>query len=120
MGPAWLFFGHQRSAHDFFYADEWETLRQRGRLTNLSLAWSRDGAQKSYVQDKMREAGRELWSWLQRGAHLYVCGDAKRMARDVEAAVRDIAAAEGGLSAEAAAAFVAKLKADSRYQQDVY
>jgi sulfite reductase (NADPH) flavoprotein alpha-component len=119
-GPAWLFFGHQRSSCDHFYADEWDLFRERGTLTNLSLAWSRDGAQKTYVQDKMREAGGELWRWLERGAHFYVCGDAKRMAKDVETALRDIAVAHGGIATDAATAFVAKLKADGRYQADVY
>jgi len=119
-GPAWLFFGHQREANDYFYRDEWEMLRQRGTLTNLSLAWSRDGAQKTYVQQRIREAGAELWSWFERGAHFYVCGDAKKMAKDVETAVRDVAAAHGGMSQEAATAFVAKLKSDGRYQADVY
>jgi sulfite reductase (NADPH) flavoprotein alpha-component len=119
-GPAWLFFGHQREAHDFFYRDEWEMLRQRGVLTNLSLAWSRDGAQKVYVQQRIREAGAELWSWLDRGGHFYVCGDAKKMARDVEAAVRDVASAHGGMSAEGAVAYLARLKNEGRYQADVY
>jgi sulfite reductase (NADPH) flavoprotein alpha-component len=119
-GPAWLFFGHQRSKHDFFYADEWEMFRQRGALTTLSLAWSRDGAQKTYVQDKMREAGAELWEWLQRGAHLYVCGDAKRMAKDVETALIDIAAAHGRLGAEGAGQYLNDLKSHRRYQADVY
>jgi len=119
-GPAWLFFGHQREAHDFFYCDEWETLRANGTLTNLSLAWSRDGAQKTYVQHRIREAGAEVWSWLERGAHIYVCGDAKKMARDVETAVRDVAAVHGGMSADAAATFVQILKAGGRYQVDVY
>ena len=119
-GPAWLFFGHQREAHDYFYRDEWEMFRRRGTLTNLSLAWSRDGVHKTYVQQRIREAGAELWSWLERGAHFYVCGDARKMARDVEAAVRDVAVAHGQMSAEAAAAFVARLKADGRYQADVY
>jgi sulfite reductase (NADPH) flavoprotein alpha-component len=119
-GAAWLFFGHQRQAHDHFYADEWEMFRQRGTLTNLSLAWSRDEGPKTYVQDRMREAGAELWDWLGRGAHFYVCGDAKRMAKDVEAALRDVAATHGGLSGDASAAFLAGLKAEGRYQADVY
>jgi len=119
-GPAWLFFGHQREAHDYFYRDEWEMLRQRGALTNLSLAWSRDGTEKTYVQHRIRQAGAELWAWLERGAHIYVCGDAKRMAKDVEAAVREVIAVHGGLGAEAAAARVATLKAEGRYQADVY
>jgi sulfite reductase (NADPH) flavoprotein alpha-component len=119
-GPAWLFFGHQREAHDFFYRDEWEMFRSRGILTNLSTAWSRDGAHKVYVQHRIREAGAELWDWLQRGAHFYVCGDAKKMAKDVEAAVRDVATVHGALSPEEAAAFVAELKSSGRYQADVY
>jgi sulfite reductase (NADPH) flavoprotein alpha-component len=119
-GPAWLFFGHQREAHDFFYRDEWEMLRRRGVLTNLSTAWSRDGAGKVYVQQRIREAGAELWSWLERGAHFYVCGDATRMAKDVETAVLDVAEVHGAMSADAAADFLARLKADGRYQADVY
>ncbi|MEO6012279.1 MAG: sulfite reductase subunit alpha [Devosia sp.] len=119
-GPAWLFFGHQREAHDYFYANEWGMMQQKGVLTNLSLAWSRDGANKTYVQQRIREAGAELFGWLEKGAHFYVCGDAKRMAKDVEAAIRDVAAAEGKMSPDAATAYVAKLKADGRYQADVY
>ena len=119
-GPSWLFFGHQREAHDFFYADEWTMLQHKGVLTNLSLAWSRDGAHKTYVQQRIRESGAELWDWLQRGAHFYVCGDAKRMAKDVEQAVCDVAKAHGHLDASAAQAFVTKLKSDGRYLTDVY
>ncbi len=119
-GPAWLFFGHQREAADFFYADEWAMFRHRGVLTQLSLAWSRDGAAKAYVQQRIREAGAELFGWLERGAHFYVCGDATRMARDVEAALRDVVAAHGAMSADAAAAYVARLRAENRYQADVY
>jgi sulfite reductase (NADPH) flavoprotein alpha-component len=119
-GPAWLFFGHQREAEDFFYRDEWEMLRAKGTLTNLSLAWSRDGAGKIYVQDRIREVGAELWGWLERGANFYVCGDAKRMAKDVEAALRDVATVHGGMSPEAAIAYVTGLKSAGRYQADVY
>ncbi|MFX7792834.1 hypothetical protein ABTK00_20570, partial [Acinetobacter baumannii] len=86
-GPNWLFYGHQRQATDFFYADEMAALKKAGVLSRLSLAWSRDGADKVYVQDRMRENGMELWRWLAEGAHFYICGDAKRMARDVEAAL---------------------------------
>ena len=89
-------------------------------LTRLSLAWSRDGAQKTYVQDRMRESGRELWRWLEEGAHLYVCGDAKRMAKDVERAIIDVAQAHGGRSAEDAVNFVTGLRKAGRYQADVY
>ena len=119
-GKCWLFFGHQRSATDFFYADELAALQKSGTLTKLSTAWSRDGAKKVYVQDRMRDDGAELWSWLEAGAHFYICGDAKRMAKDVETALADIIATEGKRDVEAAKAYVAKLKADARYQADVY
>lgn len=119
-GRNWLFFGHQRSASDFFYADEFNAMKASGHLTRLSLAWSRDRDEKFYVQDRMREVGRELWSWLAEGAHVYVCGDAKRMAKDVERALVDIAAQFGARSTDEAVAFVADLKKRGRYQQDVY
>jgi sulfite reductase (NADPH) flavoprotein alpha-component len=119
-GRNWLFFGHQRSAYDFFYEDEFAGMKAKGVLTRLSLAWSRDGEQKFYVQDRMREVGRDLWTWLADGAHVYVCGDAKRMAKDVELALVDIVAQHGARSAEEAAAFVGELKKKGRYQQDVY
>jgi sulfite reductase (NADPH) flavoprotein alpha-component len=119
-GRNWLFFGHQRRDCDFFYEDEFAAMKSRGVLTRLSLAWSRDGAQKFYVQDRMREVGRELWSWLADGAHLYVCGDAKRMAKDVERALVDIVAQHGARSTDEAIAFVGELKRAGRYQQDVY
>lgn len=119
-GQSWLFFGHQHEATDFFYRDELIAFQAVGTLTRLSTAWSRDGAQKVYVQDRMCEAGAELWAWLAEGAHFYVCGDAKRMAKDVETALIDIAAQHGGMDAAGAKAFIAKLKADGRYQADVY
>lgn len=120
-GKAWLFFGHQHEATDFFYRDELEGFLGNGTLAKLSTAWSRDGAQKVYVQDRMREAGADLWQWLAKdGAHFYVCGDAKRMAKDVETAVMDIAVAHGGLNAADAQAFLAQLKSQGRYQADVY
>jgi sulfite reductase (NADPH) flavoprotein alpha-component len=119
-GRNWLFFGHQRRDYDFFYEDELAGLKAAGTLTRLSLAWSRDGAEKFYVQDRMREVGRELWAWLADGAHVYVCGDAKRMARDVEAAWVEIVAAHGARTTDEAIAFVANLKKSGRYQQDVY
>jgi sulfite reductase (NADPH) flavoprotein alpha-component len=115
-----LFFGHQRSATDFFYEDELSAMKATGVLTRLSLAWSRDGDQKFYVQDRMREVGRELWDWLNSGAHFYVCGDAKRMAKDVERALVDIVSECGGRSTDEAVAFVNELKKSGRYQQDVY
>ena len=119
-GQNWLFFGHQRSSCDFFYREELHELRQRGVLTRLSLAWSRDGKEKFYVQDRMREVGAELWQWLTRGAHFYICGDAKRMAKDVEAALVEIVAAHGARSTDEAIAFIASLKKAGRYQADVY
>jgi sulfite reductase (NADPH) flavoprotein alpha-component len=119
-GRNWLFFGHQRSDYDFFYADELNAMKASGLLTRLSLAWSRDGEQKFYVQDRMREVGRDLWSWLVDGAHIYVCGDAKRMAKDVERALVDIVAQHGARSTDEAVSFVADLKKKGRYQQDVY
>jgi len=119
-GRNWLFFGHQRSEYDFFYSDELNAMKASGVLTRLSLAWSRDGAEKFYVQDRMREVGRELWNWLADGAHIYVCGDAKRMAKDVERALVDITAQFGARSTDEAIAFVADLKKKGRYQQDVY
>jgi sulfite reductase (NADPH) flavoprotein alpha-component len=119
-GKNWLFFGHQRSDCDFFYADEFNAMKTTGLLTRLSLAWSRDGDKKFYVQDRMREVGRELWTWLADGAHLYICGDAKRMAKDVERALVDIVAQFGARSTGEAVAFVADLKKRGRFQQDVY
>jgi sulfite reductase (NADPH) flavoprotein alpha-component len=119
-GRNWLFFGHQRSACDFFYEDEFKEMKASNVLTRLSLAWSRDGDQKIYVQDRMREVGRDLWAWLADGAHIYVCGDAKRMAKDVETALVDIVAQHGARTPEEAAMFVSDLKKKGRYQQDVY
>jgi sulfite reductase (NADPH) flavoprotein alpha-component len=119
-GRNWLFFGHQRSSCDFFYSDELNAMKTGGLLTRLSLAWSRDGDKKFYVQDRMREVGRELWSWLAEGAHIYVCGDAKRMAKDVERALVDIVAQHGARSTDEAVSFVGELKKKGRYQQDVY
>jgi sulfite reductase (NADPH) flavoprotein alpha-component len=119
-GRNWLFFGHQRSECDFFYEDEFRDLKSAGVLTRLSLAWSRDSGEKIYVQDRMREVGRDLWAWIADGAHIYVCGDAKRMAKDIEIALVDIIAQHGARSPEEAAAFVANLKKVGRYQQDVY
>jgi sulfite reductase (NADPH) flavoprotein alpha-component len=119
-GRNWLFFGHQRRDYDFFYEDELAGMKASGFLTRLSLAWSRDGTEKFYVQDRMREVGRDLWSWLADGAHVYVCGDAQRMAKDVERALVDIVAQHGVRSTDEAIAFVADLKKRDRYQQDVY
>jgi sulfite reductase (NADPH) flavoprotein alpha-component len=119
-GPNWLYFGHQRSDFDFFYEDELKAMRASGHLTRLTLAWSRDGDEKIYVQHRMRDDGRDLWAWLERGAHIYVCGDAVRMAKDVERALIDMVAAHGKRSPEDAARYVEDLKKNDRYQADVY
>jgi sulfite reductase (NADPH) flavoprotein alpha-component len=119
-GRNWLFFGHQRSDYDFFYEDEFAAMKAARVLTRLTLAWSRDSGEKIYVQDRMREVGRDLWSWLAEGAYVYVCGDAKRMAKDVERALVDVVATFGLRSADDAAKFVSELKKSGRYQQDVY
>jgi sulfite reductase (NADPH) flavoprotein alpha-component len=119
-GPNWLYFGHQRSDYDFFYEEELKAMRKSGHLTRLTLAWSRDGDEKIYVQHRMRDDGRDFWAWLERGAHIYVCGDALRMAKDVERALIDIVAVHGKRSPEDAARYVAELKRNDRYQVDVY
>jgi sulfite reductase (NADPH) flavoprotein alpha-component len=119
-GRNWLFFGHQRSDYDFLYDDELKAMRGSGHLSRLTLAWSRDSGQKIYVQDRMRDSGRDLWEWITEGGHIYVCGDAKRMAKDVELALVDIVAQHGARTPEEASAFVSELKKKGRYQQDVY
>ncbi len=119
-GRNWLFFGDQRASTDFLYREELEPMLGDGHLTRLSTAFSRDQAEKIYVQNRMLESGAELWAWLQDGAHFYVCGDASRMAKDVDAALHTVAETHGGLSKEAAAEFVSALKRNRRYQRDVY
>ncbi|MEV4137518.1 bifunctional nitrate reductase/sulfite reductase flavoprotein subunit alpha [Dactylosporangium sp. NPDC049742] len=119
-GANWLFFGEQRRGTDFYYADELLALRDTGVLTRLDLAFSRDQRNKVYVQDRMREHGAHLWSWLQDGACFYVCGDASRMAKDVDRTLREIAVAHGHLTPDAAEAYVKQLAADKRYVRDVY
>ena len=119
-GKNWLFFGEQRAATDFYYRDELENMLADGRLTKLSTAFSRDQAEKIYVQNRMLENTAELWAWLEAGAHFYVCGDASRMAKDVDDALHKLIETAGGKSADDAKAYVAKLKSDKRYQRDVY
>ncbi len=119
-GRNWLFFGDQRKDHDFLYADEWAAYLKSGALTRLDLAFSRDQAEKVYVQDRMRENAVELWQWISAGAYFYVCGDAKRMAKDVDATLHAIVAEHGKMSAEAAIEWVKQFKKDGRYQRDVY
>ncbi|MDQ0598327.1 sulfite reductase (NADPH) flavoprotein alpha-component [Streptomyces canus] len=118
--PNWLFFGEQHRASDFYYEEELTELLDEGTLARLDTAFSRDQRRKVYVQDRMREHGPELWRWLQDGAHFYVCGDASRMAKDVDRALKDIAVAHGGLGEQEAAAYVKQLAAAKRYVRDVY
>lgn len=119
-GRNWLFFGEQHAATDFYYREELESMRDDGFLTRLDLAFSRDQRQKIYVQDRMVEHGLELWRWLQDGAHLYVCGDASRMAKDVDDTLITIARRHGGLSEDAAVEYRKGLVAQKRYVRDVY
>jgi NADPH-dependent sulfite reductase flavoprotein alpha-component len=119
-GRNWLFFGEQHAATDFYYRDELESLHKDGLLTRLSLAFSRDQAEKVYVQHRIREQGAELWRWLQDGARIYVCGDATHMAKDVDQALREVIAAHGGMSAERAAEHLRDLAGERRYLRDVY
>ena len=120
QGMNWLFFGDQRRSTDFLYQEQLEGWVSDGHLARLDLAFSRDQAEKIYVQTRMLESSTELWSWLESGAHFYVCGDASRMAKDVDAALHQIAQTSGGLSQEAAAEYIARLKSEKRYQRDVY
>jgi sulfite reductase (NADPH) flavoprotein alpha-component len=121
-GRNWLFFGEQHQATDFLYGDELQAYHRKGNLHRLDLAFSRDQSYRIYVQHRMMEAAKELWSWLQRGAYFYVCGDARHMAKDVHQALIDIAQKEDGLSAEAAAEYVnvTLMKTEKRYLRDVY
>ncbi|WP_328932236.1 MULTISPECIES: bifunctional nitrate reductase/sulfite reductase flavoprotein subunit alpha [unclassified Streptomyces] len=119
-GPNWLFFGEQHRATDFLYEAELTGLLEEGALARLDTAFSRDQRAKVYVQDRLREHGAEVWRWLREGAHFYVCGDASRMAKDVDRALRDIAVAHGGMDEGEAGAYVKQLAAAKRYVRDVY
>lgn len=119
-GRNWLFFGDQRSATDFMYRDELEAMVGDGALTRFDTAFSRDQAEKVYVQHRMREHTKELFAWLEAGAHFYVCGDAKQMAKDVDAMLHEVVQTGGGRTAEQAAEYVNCLKNQKRYQRDVY
>ena len=119
-GKNWLFFGDRSSKTDYLYGEEWEQYRKDGLLTDLDLAWSRDQSEKEYVQHKMLAKGKELFAWLQDGATFYVCGDASRMAKDVDSALRQIAQSEGSMSEEDAGAWVKSLQKEKRYLKDVY
>jgi sulfite reductase (NADPH) flavoprotein alpha-component len=119
-GRNWLFFGDQKERTDFLYQDELLRFKKNGLLTRFNTAFSRNQPEKIYVQQRMLENAAELWAWLEEGAHLYVCGDAQRMAKDVDAALHAIVAQAGQRSKEEADAYVKKLKAGHRYQRDVY
>lgn len=119
-GKNWLFFGNPHFTEDFLYQVEWQRYIKEGVLSRIDLAWSRDQQQKVYVQDKLREQGAELWRWINDGAHIYVCGDANRMAKDVEQTLLDVIAEFGAMDAEAADEFLSELRVERRYQRDVY
>ncbi|EAZ0461329.1 NADPH-dependent assimilatory sulfite reductase flavoprotein subunit [Salmonella enterica] len=119
-GKNWLFFGNPHFTEDFLYQVEWQRYVKEGVLSRIDLAWSRDQKQKIYVQDKLREQGAELWRWINDGAHIYVCGDANRMAKDVEQALLEVIAEFGAMDAEAADEFLSELRVERRYQRDVY
>ncbi len=118
-GRSWLFLGERNRATNFYYQDFWEDLQKQNRL-RLSLAFSRDSEEKIYVQHRMWEERRDLWSWIRDGAYFYVCGDAHHMAKEVEAALHRIAMSEGGLSTEEAHHFIKNLRTEKRYRMDVY
>jgi sulfite reductase (NADPH) flavoprotein alpha-component len=119
-GRNWLFFGEQRRSQNYYYRDDFEDMVRDGLLSRLDLAFSRDQADRVYVQHKMGDYGAELWRWLDEGAHFYVCGDAARMARDVDAALTSIIKTHGGMSDEAAHHYKRELVAEKRYVRDVY
>ncbi|HAU8262977.1 TPA: NADPH-dependent assimilatory sulfite reductase flavoprotein subunit [Kluyvera intermedia] len=119
-GKNWLFFGNPHFTEDFLYQVEWQRYVKEGVLNRIDLAWSRDQKEKIYVQDKLRQQGAELWRWINDGAHIYVCGDANRMAKDVEQALLDVIAEFGAMDAEAADEYLSELRVERRYQRDVY
>ena len=120
QGKNWLFFGDQKAATDFLYQDELKAFQTQGVLSQLDTAFSRDQARKMYVQDRMLERAKELWKWIDGGAHFYVCGDAKRMARDVDRMLHQILSEAGGLDEESTKSYVAGMKKEKRYMRDVY
>jgi len=119
-GKNWLFFGDQNRSTDFLYEEQLTSWVTDGHLARLDLALSRDQPEKIYVQNRMLQNAAELWAWLEAGAHFYVCGDAARMASDVDAALHEIVASAGGKSSEDARTYVSKLRSERRYQRDVY
>ncbi len=119
-GNSWLFFGNPHFEQDFLYQTEWQQYLKNGDLSRIDVAFSRDQDHKIYVQHRLKEQGQALWQWLQNGAHLYICGDAQRMAKDVHQALLEIAAQFGGMTLEAAEEYFETLRSDKRYQKDVY
>ncbi len=120
-GRNWLFFGSQHESCDFAYGEEFNAFMKEGILTRLDCAWSRDQAEKIYVQHRMKENAAEIWNWIDaEGAHFFVCGDARRMAKDVDATLRKIVQEQGGKNVEQANEYVEKLKNEKRYKRDVY
>jgi len=119
-GESWLFFGDQKYNEDFLYQLELQDHLKSGALSKLDVAFSRDRPEKVYVQHKMEENATELWSWLEKGAHFYVCGDASRMAKDVNDTLINIISTQGKMTQEQAEEYLSALKKDKRYQRDVY
>jgi sulfite reductase (NADPH) flavoprotein alpha-component len=119
-GRNWLFFGDRNATTDFLYQDDWQRWHRSGMLSRLDLAFSRDQAEKVYVQHRMHEAARDIYAWLEAGAYVYVCGDAARMAPAVHEALLTIVSQESGKGRESAEEYVAALRASRRYQRDVY
>jgi sulfite reductase (NADPH) flavoprotein alpha-component len=120
-GKNWLFFGAQREKCDYAYKEDFAQFQRDGVLTRLDCAWSRDQAHKVYIQHRMLENAPEIWKWIDgEGAQFYVCGDARRMAKDVDAALRKIVQEQGGKRVDEASEYVEKMKTDKRYKRDVY
>ena len=119
-GKSWLFFGEIHEETCYLYSEEWDQYLENGTLDRVTAAWSRDQAEKVYVQHKILEHGADLWDWLESGAIVYVCGDAERMAPDVDKALHDIIAQHGGKTPEEAAEYVEQMRQDKRYRRDVY
>lgn len=119
-GPSWLFFGDRNFTTDFLYQTEWQQYLKEGVLTKADVAFSRDQSEKHYVQHRMLENGKELYDWLEKGAHFYVCGDAQRMAKDVDSALKQIIQQQGGVTVEKAEEYIKSLQLSNRYQADIY